>query len=120
MGMLYALRRLGEIPLTAKSVGISLAFTAVVRPVYARTPVDLWNPTLYIPASLSLVNLPRELFYTALHKPLWTDFSENQPLRAESPCRVSATRAGTATHDEATRHQHLWCALFLCFQLLDQ
>jgi hypothetical protein len=39
-GMLRALRRLGEIPLTAKSVGISPAFTTVLPPVYAGTSGD--------------------------------------------------------------------------------
>jgi hypothetical protein len=43
MGKLYVLRHPGEIPLTAKSVGISLAFMAVVRSAYTRTLIALWN-----------------------------------------------------------------------------
>ena len=54
VGMLRALRFLWEIPLTAKSAGISLAFAAVLRPVYARTSGDFESYTLHYPSSLSL------------------------------------------------------------------
>jgi hypothetical protein len=80
VGMLRALRQLWEIPLTAKSVGISLAFTAVLRPVYARTSGDFESYPLHYPASLSLELSERTRIKNPLDK-----FARTNTWRPPSP-----------------------------------